>query len=95
MKEQHADMLGDVVTMAESQKHWNNYHCTAAKELEQLILDNGIFEFVAGVTEETDTDDKVLLPTAKGFRMGRLHDESPKARAKRKQKRKTKRRRRR
>ena len=94
MVNKHADMLGDVVTMAETREH--------AKELEQMILDNGIFEFVAGVTEETDADNKVLLPTAKGFRMGRLHDESPKARAKRKQgrankarNRKTKRRRRR
>lgn len=88
MKEQHTEMLGDVVTVAKSPEQ--------ANELEQLILDNGIFEYVAGVTEEGDAVDKVLLPTAKGFRMGRLHDESPKARAKRKQrKRKSNRRRRR
>ena len=86
MSNKHADMMGDIVTMAKTQEQ--------AKELEQLILDNGIFEYVAGVTEETDADDKVLLPTAKGFRMGRLHDETPKARAKRKQKRKSNRRRR-
>ena len=80
---QHNQYLGDVVTFAET--------ANEVQRLEQKILDNGIFEYVAGVTEDTDADDKVLLPTAKGFRMGRLHDETPKARAKRKQKRKRKR----
>ena len=65
----------------------------AVKEIEQKVLDNGIFEYVEGIVEDMDTDDKVLLPTAKGFRMGRLHDETPKARAKRKARKKRKRKR--
>ena len=85
MNDRNVELLGDVAVIAESPDQVN--------ELEQLILDHGIFEYVEGISEDMDTDNKVLLPTAKGFCMGRLHDETPKARAKRKQRKRRKRKR--